>query len=262
MVASVLQHAQYRDPSTQTRLRRLLAPMIDALRDQLATSSRSALRGAPRATPTRRRGRSGLHLAATLRANAHTLHRAPDGRARWVPAIPWFREQSARFNPLDVFLLVDVSGSMATSTVYAALLAHLLAQAGWAKVHFYTFSTEVADLSDHLDDLLHLLLTVRVGGGTHIANALQVARGAITRPHRSVVALISDFEEGGPLPDLLSEVSALSQSGVTLLGLAAHDPGGQPVVHRATAQQVAEVGMPVASLPPEEWVAWIAERAP
>ena len=46
-------------------------------------------------------------------------------------------------------------------------------------------------------------------------------------PRRTVVALVSDFEEGGSVSQLVSAVGRLHASGVRLLGLAALDERDQ-----------------------------------
>jgi len=83
-----------------------------------------------------------------------------------------------------------------------------------------TFSTEIVDLTDRVDDPLGLLLEVKVGGGTHIAAGLRHARSLVTVPTRTLVVVVSDFEEGYPLSGLLGEARALIESGVTVLGCA------------------------------------------
>ena len=45
---------------------------------------------------------------------------------------------------------------------------------------------------------------------------------------RTIVALVTDFEEGVSVGGLLAEVRALAESGAHLLGLAALDDRGQP----------------------------------
>ncbi|MEO5874247.1 MAG: VWA domain-containing protein, partial [Streptosporangiaceae bacterium] len=105
-----------------------------------------------------------------------------------------------------------------------------------------------------------LLLEISVGGGTDIGLGLRYVREHLTVPTRSIVALVSDFEEGCSVPRLLGEVRALAESGAHLLGLAALDGTGNPAYNQAIAAQVAGAGMPVAALSPGELAAWIGAK--
>ena len=159
-----------------------------------------------------------------------------------------------------VILLVDVSGSMEPSTVWAALTASVLAAVPALTTHFVTFSTEVVDLTDQVTDPLALLLEVRVGGGTHIAAALRHARTLVTVPNRTMVIVVSDFEEGYPVADLLAETRALVESGCRLLGCASLDDPARPRYAVGVAEQLVAAGMPVAALSPLRLARWVAEQ--
>jgi Mg-chelatase subunit ChlD len=171
-----------------------------------------------------------------------------------------FRTRGRRAADWHVSIVVDVSGSMETSTIYSAIVAAVLNGLPALSVRFITFSTEVIDLSGHVDDPLGLLLEIAVGGGTDIGKGLAYARERLTVPRRSIVAVVSDFEEGVSLGRLLAEVRALAESGAHLLGLAALDDRGQPAFNRGIAEQVAAAGMPVAALTPLELARWIGEK--
>jgi hypothetical protein len=115
----------------------------------------------------------------------------------------------------------------------------------------------VVDLSDRLDDPVDLLLSVQLGGGTDIGQAVTYCEGLITQPSRTVFALISDFEEGGSPAALIRAVRRLAEARVTLIGLAALGDGGEPVFDRAMAAHLAEVGMTVVALTPDRFADWL-----
>jgi Mg-chelatase subunit ChlD len=177
-----------------------------------------------------------------------------------VPERPWFRTRTRRSADWHVSIVVDVSGSMEASTIYSAVVAAILNRLPALSVRFIAFSTAVLDLTDRVDDPLGLLLEIAVGGGTDIGAGLRYARERLTVPRRTIVALVTDFEEGVSVGKLLAEVRALSESGAHLLGLAALDDRGQPDFNRGIAAQVAAAGMPVAALSPLELARWIGER--
>jgi Mg-chelatase subunit ChlD len=241
------------------RLRPLAARITADLAERLATRMRPALNGLTVPRPTRRRG-GRLDLAGTLRANLATARRDEDGRVTVLPERPVFRGRARRSLDWRVIVLVDVSGSMEPSTVWAALTGSVLAAVPALTTHFVTFSTEVVDLTEHLTDPLALLLEVRVGGGTHIAGALRHARTLMTVPARTMVVVVSDFEEGFPLGDLLAETRALVETGCRLLGCASLDDQARPRYAVGVAQQLAAAGMPVAALSPLSLARWVAEQ--
>ncbi|MEK8228642.1 VWA domain-containing protein [Oerskovia sp. M15] len=77
---------------------------------------------------------------------------------------------------------------------------------------------------------------------------MRYAEQQVTHPSRTVVVLVSDFEEGGSVAQLLASVRRLAESGVRLLGLAALDEAAEPVYDQGTARRLAECGMHVAAL--------------
>jgi hypothetical protein len=149
---------------------------------------------------------------------------------------------------------------MEASVIWSALTAAVLGGVPTLSTHFLAFSTSVIDLTDRVDDPLSLLLEVRVGGGTHIAAGLAHARSLVTVPSRTLVVVVSDFEEGYPLGGLLSEVRALAGSGVHLMGCAALDDSGSPRYSVPVARQLVAAGMPVAALSPLALARWVGER--
>ncbi len=110
-----------------------------------------------------------------------------------------------------LIFVVDVSGSMEASVIYSALVAGIFSALPAIDVRFFAFSTEVIDLSDSVDDPLALLMEVKVGGGTHIGLGLRAAREAIRNPIRTMVVLVTDFEEGMSVPEMLAEIRMLAR---------------------------------------------------
>jgi len=241
------------------RLRPLVARVVAELTARLATQLRPALAGLTVPRPTRRRT-GALDLPGTIRANLRSVTVAPDGRWLVVPERPRYKSRGRRSVDWRLILVVDVSGSMEASTLWAALTSAILAGLPAVTTHFVTFSTEVVDLSGHAGDPLGLLLEVSVGGGTHIAAGLRYARGLVTVPTRTMVVVVSDFEEGHPLDGLLGEVRALAESGCRLLGCASLDDQARPRYAVGVAERVVAAGMPVAALSPLALARWVAEQ--
>ncbi|WP_431994366.1 vWA domain-containing protein [Streptomyces griseoflavus] len=259
LLRTVLRHAGGLPEARLAALRPLVRSLVDALTRQLATRLRPALHGTALPRPSRRPG-GGLDLPRTLRANLATARRGPDGTVRVIPEHPVFRTRARRAADWRLVLVTDVSGSMEASTVWAALTASVLAGVPTLSTHFLAFSTEVIDLTGHVDDPLSLLLEVSVGGGTHIAAGLRHARELVTVPSRTLVVVVSDFEEGYPLGGLLAEVRALVSAGCHVLGCASLDDTGRPRYSTGVAGQLVAAGMPVAALSPLELARWVGEK--
>ncbi|MFE2060937.1 DUF5682 family protein [Streptomyces sp. NPDC059467] len=259
LLRSVLRHAGGLPEARLAALRPLVRRLVDALTRELATRLRPALHGTALPRPSRRPG-GGLDLPRTLRANLATARRAPDGTVRVIPEHPVFRTRARRAADWRLVLVTDVSGSMEASTIWAALTASVLAGVPTLSTHFLAFSTEVIDLTDHVQDPLSLLLEVSVGGGTHIAAGLRHARELVTVPSRTLVVVVSDFEEGYPVGGLLAEVRALVGAGCHVLGCASLDDSGRPRYSTGVAGQLVAAGMPVAALSPLELARWVGEK--
>ncbi|MFF3857255.1 DUF5682 family protein [Micromonospora sp. NPDC002575] len=259
LLASVLSLAGGLPEAKLAALRPLVRRLVEELTARLATQARPALTGLTSPRPTRRPG-GRINLARTLRANLAHTRRLGDGRTVVVPQRPVFHTRTRREADWRLVLVVDVSGSMEASVVWSALTAAVLAGVPTLSTHFLAFSTEVVDLTDRVDDPLSLLLEVRVGGGTHIAAGLAHARSLVTVPSRTIVAVVSDFEEGYPLAGLLGEVRTLASAGVHLLGCAALNDRGVPCYSVPVAEQLVAAGMPVAALSPLELARWVGDR--
>ncbi|MFJ4667349.1 DUF5682 family protein [Kitasatospora purpeofusca] len=277
LLRTVLEHAGGLPEARLAALRPLVRRLVDELSRELATRLRPALTGISVPRPSRRPG-GGLDLHRTVRANLATARRAapsadsgtgsgsdsgtgtePGGMVI-VPERPVFRTRAKQASDWRLILVVDVSGSMESSTVWAALTASILAGVPSLSTHFVAFSTEVVDLTDRVTDPLGLLLEVRIGGGTHIAAGLKYARELVTVPSRTLIAVVSDFEEGGPVGGLLAQTRALVDSGCHLLGCAALDDTGTARYSKAIASRLVAAGMPVAALSPLELARWVGEK--
>ncbi|MFF0644806.1 DUF5682 family protein [Streptomyces tendae] len=259
LLSTVLSLARGMPEQRLAALRPLVKRLVEELTRELATRVRPTLTGLTTPLPTRRPG-GPLDLSRTLRANLAHTRRREDGRVEVVPERPVFKTRTARRNDWRLVLVVDVSASMEDSVVWSALTAAVLGGAPMLSTHFLTFSTQVADLTGLVADPLSLLLEVRIGGGTHIAAGLAHARSLVKVPDRTLVVVVSDFEEGAAVEGLLAQAGALVSAGVRLLGCAALDAGGAPRYSVPVARRLAAAGMPVAALSPLALARWVGEQ--
>jgi hypothetical protein len=241
------------------QLRKLARRITHRLAEQLANRLRPALSGLSTPRPTRRHSRR-LDFARTLDTNLDTAYRRSDGRVAVAPRRMVFRTPARRHMDWHLIFVVDVSGSMEASVIYSALVAAIFSALPAIDVRFFAFSTQVIDLSNSVDDPLALLMEVQVGGGTHIGLGLRAAREAIKNPSRTLVVLVTDFEEGVSVPELLAEIRMLADSGAKLLGLAALDDDARPRYHTGNAAAVVSAGMSVAAVSPERLAQWVGDQ--
>lgn len=239
------------------KLRPLVKKIVDELSKQLAQQLNPVLNGIAQAKPTRRKTAK-MDLPLTIRRNLrHIIEH--EGRPQIIPVTPMFRAPEQRVSPWHIIVLVDVSGSMEASTVYAAMTAAILTGIRTFKVSFITFDTNVIDLSGLADDPLELLLEIKVGGGTNITKAVRYAATRVENPNKTALILVSDFEEWGGVTKLTSAIRSLAESGVKLIGCAALDDAGKAVYNVGIAESVAAAGMRVASVTPMQLARWVGE---
>jgi VWA domain containing CoxE-like protein len=159
----------------------------------------------------------------------------------------------------QVILLVDESGSMASSVVYASIFGAIMASVPALDTRFVAFDTEVADLSKDLKDPVELLFGTQLGGGTDIAKALLYTKNLIYRPKDCILILISDLYEGGNSSVMMDTCKSLINSGVNLITLLALDDGGKPAYDKHNAQIIADMGSPVMACTPDKFGELIAK---
>ena len=245
-------------PAILVEIRRIIREVADRVRRALEREVKPALTAAVRA-PDRSplRLARNLDLGRTLRKNLQRID--PDTGALVVSELV-FKSRVRRHNPWTLILLVDQSGSMADALVQTTVLAGIFAAVPALATRLIAFDTEPHDLSDKLRDPVELLLATELGGGTHIARALAYAGAAMTEPARSLVVLISDLGEGGPIEDLVVEAARIKESGARLLVLTALDDRGQAVVDPVVRRRLLELDIPVGTRTPAALATWIAEQ--
>jgi Mg-chelatase subunit ChlD len=259
LLQQVLSMAGGTSESKTQRLRQIAKRITEQLAQKLAVRLRPHIHGLSIARPTRRRNRR-LNLARTIRGNLANAVRREDGRTTIVAKDLIFHSASKREMDWHLTFVVDVSGSMTSSVVYSALCAAIFAELPALSIRFLAFSTQVVDLSGHVCDPLALLLEVQVGGGTHIGLGLRHARAGLRVPTRSMVVLVTDFEEGVSTGEMIAETRALVESGVKCIGLAALDDQGVARFHQGCAQMMASAGMPIAAVSPEKLAQWVGDQ--
>lgn len=229
--------------------RQVVAKVVAELSRRIAQPTRSALTGALHRAARVRRPRPGdVDWDRTIRANLR--HYRPE-LGTVVPERLIGYGRRARAVQRDIVLLVDQSGSMAPSVVYASVFAAVLASLPALRTSLVAFDTAVADLTDRLADPVEVLFGTQLGGGTDINRALAYAQGLVARPRETILLLISDLYEGGAEEEMLRRVSALTASGVQVIVLLALSDEGSPDYDRDHAAALAALGVPAFACTPD-----------
>lgn len=237
--------------------RRIVKQVVDEIRRKLEPQIRQTLSGRLnrfRHSPIALT--QNFDAAGTLRANLK--HYNNERKKMIVENLLFFQRNQRRF-PWDIILCIDQSGSMADSVIHSAVMAGILAGLPTFRVKIVVFDTSIIDLSEQVDDPVATLMQVQLGGGTDIAQALRYCLQLVENPQRTVLALISDFCEGGSPAELVRVVKKLAEARVKLLGLASLDGTANPVFDRAMAEKLADCGMEIAALTPQRLAQWLVK---
>jgi Mg-chelatase subunit ChlD len=259
LLQAVLRTKHLMNPAVLELARRLVAEVIRRLMEKLSRQVRSSFSGVlDRRRRTQFKIASNLDFRRTLRANLANYD--PAERRLTIERAYFFSRTKRHTERWQVILLVDQSGSMASSVIHSAVTAACLWGLPGMRTHLVAFDTAVVDLTTDVQDPVELLMKVQLGGGTDIAKAVTYAASLIEAPRRALVVLISDFYEGGSPGRLVAQVKALCEQGTRVLGLAALDEQANPNYDRDTAQRLVRVGAHVGAMTPGQLATWIAEK--
>lgn len=170
-----------------------------------------------------------------------------------------FNGRIKRYNPWRVILCVDESGSMLGSIIHSAVMAGIFAKMPMLDAKLVIFDTSVVDLSGYVGDPVQALMSIQLGGGTDIAGALRYCEGLITKPHRTMVVLVSDLCEGGPRKNLYGVARDIIESGAKLIALTALDENADPAYDRSVGQTLADLGAWVGAMTPAKLADFMAQ---
>jgi Mg-chelatase subunit ChlD len=243
------------DPAMREKIREVVAKVVEEMMRRLRPRIEAALSGKPnRFRRSQLKSMQNFDWRATIRDNLKNW----DAERKLIIADRLrFHGRSSRRLPWTIILCVDQSGSMLSSTIYAAVMACILTALPSVDVKLIVFDTSVVDLSSEAHDPVEVLMSVQLGGGTNIAGAVNYCEGLVSQPTRTIFVLLSDFEEGGSVSQLLAAVRRMASSRVTMLGLGALSDDAVPAYDRRMAERLSECGMKIAALTPDRFAEWI-----
>jgi uncharacterized protein with von Willebrand factor type A (vWA) domain len=256
LVQTLLSFRSHLPDSLMAEVRQVIRTVCQELERRLARNIHSRVEG--RRNRNARGGRPSLAaLDWQLSIRRNLKHYDLEGEVLALQRL-YYNPARQRQMPWDIIVLVDQSGSMAPSIIYAAVIASIFSQLRSLNTRVLLFDTQVVDVSGQLDDPVETLLAVQLGGGTDIGQALMHAESLISQPRRSMLVLLSDFYDGGSPVNLFGTITRLAEAGVSLLGLAALDQEAQPDYDRDIALELSARGMQVAAMTPDHLADWVA----
>ena len=236
---------------TKDTARQVVAQLVDSLIQQIEEPTRSAITGSlNRAERNPRPRHNEIDWQRTILAN---LKHYQEEYKSVIPEklIGYGRKRSSL---RDIVLLVDQSGSMASSVVYSSIFAAVMASIPSVDVKMVVFDTEVVDLTDMLrGDPVDVLFGVQLGGGTDIDRALGYVQQQIDRPDDTILVLISDLYEGGSQDGLLQKAAHLKAAGVNFITLLALADDGAPCFDHNIAAKFSAMEIPCFACTPDKF---------
>lgn len=248
LVATLLTLKKVIPNQTKETARIVIRKVVEQIEKQLKNPLRQAINGSiHRAQRNRRPKLKEIDWGKTIRRNMKNYQ--PDLNTVIPEHLIGFGKRGQALK--KVILLVDQSGSMATSIVYAGIAASVMASIKSVKTHLVVFDTSVVDLTPELKDPVEVLFGTQLGGGTDINRAMKYTQSLIQNPQDTILILISDLYEGGNAAELLSTTASIKQSGVNLITLLALSDQGAPIYDRAMAERFGKMDIPVFACTPD-----------
>jgi len=250
LIASLLSLHKLLPDKTRETARMLVRHIVDEIERRLRQPITEAVRGAlSRHVRNRRPKYNEIDWRRTIRANLR--HYQPE----YKTIIPEQLYGFGRKGPMlkQIILLVDQSGSMATSLVYAGVIGSILASLRSVRTHFIVFDTSVVDLSAELGDPVDLLFGAQLGGGTDIDKALAYAQSLVRQPADAMLFLLSDLYEGGNVESMIKRMGSIKASGVQVACLLALNDEGAPAFDKDVAARFASLNIPAFACTPDQF---------
>jgi Mg-chelatase subunit ChlD len=250
LVATLMNLSRAIPAKTRDTARQVVAQVVADLEKRLASPLRQAVTGAlSRSVRNNRPRLKEIDWDRTIRANLKHY------QAEYRTVVPERRIGFGRKGQAlkDIILVLDQSGSMANSVVYAGVFGAVLATLKSVRTSVVAFDTSVVDLTDTLHDPVELLFSVQLGGGTDIERALAYCQGLVRVPSDTIMVLISDLIEGGSGDKLVRRAGEIRASGVNLIALLALSDEGKPMVDREMAARFAALDVPSFACTPDQF---------
>lgn len=171
----------------------------------------------------------------------------------------FFNQNIKKYNPWNIIILIDESGSMLDSVIYSSIMASIFANLPYLSVKLIIFDISIVDLSEYIKEPIDILFKVQLGGGTDIQMALEYAKKIITAPDKTIVLLISDLFDSNNYKFMCKSANDIIESGSKLFVLTALDYNSNISYDKEAARYFSKIGAKVGALTPDKLSKWISE---
>ena len=171
----------------------------------------------------------------------------------------FFNQNIKKYNPYNIIILIDESGSMLDSVIYSSIMASIFANLPYLSIKLIIFDISVVDLSEHIKEPIDILFKVQLGGGTNIAQALEYAKKITFAPDKTIVLLISDLFDSNDYKLMYKNANDIIESGSKLIVLTALDYNANSIYDKEAAKYFSKIGAKVGALTPSKLSKWISD---
>lgn len=249
LVATLMELGKLIPNKTKATAKKVVKKVVDEILHRLEQKTISAINGAvDRSSINRRPKYKEINWNSTIRKNLK--HYQPNYKTIIPETLIGYGRKS-RKSLKDIVLCIDQSGSMSSSVVYSGIFGSVMASIPNVKTKMLVFDTQVADLTEELNDPVDLLFGVQLGGGTDINLALRKCEEVISKPTDTIVVLITDLYEGGNVEEMHKKAAELVGKGVQIICLLALNDDGSPAYDKNNAHRFSEIGIPVFACTPD-----------
>ena len=255
LVATLASLGRIMPQKAKASAREVVGRVVRQVEERLADRVQQAVRGAlNRASRTTHPRLNDINWSRTIAANLGNY--LPELKTVVPERLIGYGRRQTGFQR-EIVLVVDQSGSMAASVVYASIFAAVLASIKTVKTHLVVYDTAVADLTEQLNDPVEVIFGTQLGGGTDTSRALAYCEQLVQRPRDTVMVLISDLYDSQP-KQMLRRITQFQQQGVTVVALLALDDNGTPSYHHEVASTLATMDVPAFACTPDAFPEMIA----
>ncbi|MGL4773494.1 MAG: VWA domain-containing protein, partial [Clostridium sp.] len=171
----------------------------------------------------------------------------------------YFYARTTNYNPYNIIIGVDESGSMLDSVIHSSIMASIFYHLPQFKTKLIIFDTEVVDLTEYVDDPVETLMSVQLGGGTNITKALSYCETLIENPMKSIIVLVTDLYEGYNTNLMYKKCKDIIEGGSKLIVVTSLDYEGNGYYNKEAAKKISKLGGYVLETNPEGLVELICK---
>ena len=258
LLTTILSFKHLMPEETRQTARQVVAEIVEEMRRRFENQVRQAVLGA-----LRRDRHSPVKVARNLdvrRTVREGLRHYQPSLRKVIPERVYFYANQRRYHEWKVIMLVDQSGSMGHSVVYAGIIGAVFASLPALDTRLVFWDTNVVDVSDQLSDPVDMLFGVQAGGGNDAARALRYGASLVSEPEKTLFVFLSDLYEGAGEAAMLRELAAIKESRARVLCVLALNDTGRATYDRDAARKVAALGIPTFAATPHRLVEAV-ERA-